>query len=280
MTDNDSANQSKRDKDKKRPVVLASSQSRFCTNRIPTWLSYWVTFFAFPLNMMMTCLSFTMYAIFWSDNLYVKTFVWIYLVWVLLLDRHRCHGVGYNTRSFPFRQLRQWVRSNWMYGIASTYYPITLHKTAEIPSHDAKTGRPCQYLFGCHPHGVIGIGTMAVFGTDEVGFSKLFPGIDTYLTALGAVFSVPFFRDWCLLAGIFSADKTSFQHIFIDKQASAVINLGGAAEATMPFEVNPQTGHPVMKILLQDRKGFCKVALQHGVSLVPVLALEEHLLFD
>ena len=35
-----------------------------------------------------------------------------------------------------------------------------------------------------------------------------------------------------------------------------------------------------MKLLLKDRKGFCKLALRHGVYLVPVLVFEEHLLFD
>ena len=262
--------------------ILASATSRFCQHKVPSWLSYWVTFFAFPLNMMVLSMGMTFYILVGSFNVYLKTVLWAYLAWILLLDRNRCHGVGYDTQaSFPFQQLRHWVRSNWMYGISTAYYPITLHKTAKLPAyHDDTTKRPCQYVFACHPHGVIGVGTMSVFGTAEVGFATLFPGIDTYLVALGAIFNIPFFRDWCLLAGIFSADKTSFEHIFTTKHASAAINLGGAAEATMPFECNPQTGHPVMKFLLQDRKGFCKIALQYGVSLVPVLALEERLLFD
>ena len=76
------------------------------------------------------------------------------------------------------------------------------------------------------------------------------------------------------------SDKSSFHHIFNVHKESAAINLGGAAEAFIGLGSNPETGNTVMKLLLKDRKGFCKLALQHGVSLVPVITFEEHLLFD
>lgn len=56
--------------------------------------------------------------------------------------------------------------------------------------------------------------------------------------------------------------------------------MGGAAEAFIGLGTNPATGNTVMKLLLKDRKGFCKLALQYGVSIVPVITFEEHLLFD
>lgn len=230
--------------------------------------------------MMVFGLAFFIYGIFFTNNVYLRTCMVVYAVWVFWVDRKRCDGVGYpSEHQFPFNVLRHWVRNNFLYGIHCAYYPIKLHKTAELPIKDKHNNKQ-KYLFTCHPHGVIGVGTMSVFGSDEVGFSKLFPGIDPYLTGLRQAFSVPFFRDWCLLGGILSADKSSFRHIFEMKQESAVINLGGAAEAFISMEANPETGNPVMKFLLKDRKGFCKLALQHGVSLVPVISFEEHLLFD
>jgi len=201
------------------------------------------------------------------------------MAWVLLWDRNRCDGKGYPD-VFPFRQLRHWVRNNWFYAAFCAYYPIRLHKTADLPAVDPQTGQKCQYLFACHPHGVLGVGTVSVFGTDEVGFRQLYPGIDTYLTGLRQLFYTPIFREWLLLGGCLSSDKCSFSHIFKIRKESAVINLGGAAEAFVGLGHNPTTGNAVMKLLLKGRKGFCKLALQHGVSLVPVITFEENLLFD
>lgn len=36
-------------------------------------------------------------------------------------------------------------------------------------------------MFATHPHGVFAVGTMAVFGSNGVGFDSLFPGIEPYI---------------------------------------------------------------------------------------------------
>lgn len=240
-----------------------------------------MAFVAFPLNLMAGLTSLFFYCIFFSHNVYVRTLCILYMLWMFLIDRKRCDGIGYPTSTRePFKTLRYWIRNNWLYGVFSAYFPITLHKLANLPAEDKDNGQKCRYLFTCHPHGVLGVGTMATFGSDEVGFKKLYPGIDTHMTGLRQVFYTPLFRDWCLLGGCLSSDKTSFRHIFQEKQASAALNLGGAAEAFVGLGKNPVTGNTVMKLLLKERVGFCKLALQHGVSLVPVITFEEHLLFD
>lgn len=260
-------------------IILASSESRFLRHKIPSWISYWMALMAFPLNAMMGSWILFVYCICFSDNLYARTLCIGYMLWMVFFDLKRCDGIGYPNDREPFRTMRHWVRNNWFYGIHSAYYPIRLHKLADLPA-EKKNGEACQYLFTCHPHGVLGVGTMQTFATDELGFKKLYPGIDTYMTGLRQVFYTPLFRDWCLLGGIMSSDKVSFRHIFEEKKASAALNLGGAAEAFIGLDRNPTTGKTVMKLLLKDRKGFCKLALQHGVSLVPVITFEEHLLFD
>lgn len=260
--------------------VLATAEPRWTDKGIPSFVSYWMTFLAFPLNMMFLSWSFFVYGIFISHNTYLRSSCILYMTWMVLWDRKRCDGIGYPCDKFPFSTLRHLVRNNWLYAASCAYHPVRLHKLADLPAKDPKTGEKCQYLFACHPHGVIGIGTSSVFATDEVGFRKLYPGIDTYMTGLRQVFYTPLFRDWCLLGGIMSSDKSSFRHIFNVKKESAALNLGGAAEAFIGLGHNPETGNTVMKLLLQDRKGFCKLALQHGVSLVPVITFEEHLLFD
>lgn len=239
-----------------------------------------MTLLSFPLNMMAGSVALFVYCIFFSNNVYARTACISYLLWMILIDRKRCDGIGYPTSTKePFKTMRHWVRNNWLYAMHTAYYPIRLHKLAELPA-ETNDKKKCRYLFTCHPHGVLGVGTMATFATDELGFKTLYPGIDTHMTGLKQVFDTPLFRDWCLLGGILSADKASFRHIFEVKQASAALNLGGAAEAFIGLGKNPNTGKAVMKLLLKDRKGFCKLALKHGVSLVPVIAFEEHLLFD
>jgi Diacylglycerol acyltransferase len=279
MVDQENQQQvTKESKAKSSSIILATAEPRFCKSNIPAWVSYWITFLAFPLNMMAMSVGLFAYGIFFTHNSYLRSFCLIYLAY-MVFDSRRCDGIGYPTHIFPFDILRRFVRNNWLYGVHCAYYPIRLHKLAHLPATTA-TGEKTKYLFTCHPHGVIGVGTMSVFATDEVGFSKLYPNVDTYMTGLRQIFYTPFFRDWCLLGGILSSDKTSFEHIFETKHASAVINLGGAAEAFVGLGQNPVTGNTVMKLLLKDRMGFCKLALQHGVSLVPVISLEEHLLFD
>lgn len=162
--------------------VLGTSQPRWADKKIPSFISYWMTFLAFPLNMMLLSCSFFCYGIFISHNIYLRISCILYMSWMVLWDRKRCDGIGYPCDKFPFNNLRQLIRKNWLYATFCAYFPIRLHKLAELPAKDPKTGRKCQYLFACHPHGVIGVGTMSVFATDEVGFKELYPGIDTYTT--------------------------------------------------------------------------------------------------
>ena len=260
------------------PTILASSQSRFCDKTyIPQWVSYCITFYAFPLNMMLISLVVFISGLF-SQSVPIRTMFLIYAGYIII-DRKRCDGIDYPCHRFPFNLLRHWVRNNWLYGISTAYHPIRLHKTAELPAYD-KEGNERQYFFTCHPHGVICVGTWSIFASDEVGFQKLFPGIKPYLAGIKHAFFIPFFRDWCILAGCISAGKESLCHTLGNRKKSVAINLGGAAEAFMSLEENKETGNPKMKLLLKDRKGFCKIALQHGVNLVPILSLEEQLLYD
>jgi hypothetical protein len=54
------------------------------------------------------------------------------------------------------------------------YFPISLIKTKDL-----KPGG--KYIFGYHPHGIIGLGAISAFGTNGSGFNELFPGIRVHL---------------------------------------------------------------------------------------------------
>lgn len=59
------------------------------------------------------------------------------------------------------------------------YYPCSIVKEEDLPADRT-------YVFGYHPHGIIGMGAVATFGSEATGFSEYFPGIKPHLLTLGA----------------------------------------------------------------------------------------------
>lgn len=78
-----------------------------------------------------------------------------------------------------------------------------------------------RYVFGYHPHGVIGMGAIANFGTDATGFSRLFPGIKPHLLTLASNFKLPLYRELLLALGISSVSMKSCQNIL--RQGARII---------------------------------------------------------
>ncbi|XP_078514659.1 2-acylglycerol O-acyltransferase 2 [Lissotriton helveticus] len=154
----------------------------------------------------------------------------------------------------------------WRY--MRNYFPVSLIKTADLnPSQN--------YILGFHPHGVLVAGAFINFCTEATGFPELYPGLTPYMLMLPLWFRVPFFRDYAMAGGLVSADKESAEYILRSKEGgnAVVIAVGGAEEA---LDARPGA----FTILLKNRKGFVKLALHHGASLVPVFSFGENELFD
>jgi len=81
----------------------------------------------------------------------------VYMTWVVLIDKSPVTG---GRSSLWFRQARFWR-------YFSDYYPASLIKECDLPAD-----RP--YVFGYHPHGIIGMGAMATFATDGIVFTLPF----------------------------------------------------------------------------------------------------------
>jgi 2-acylglycerol O-acyltransferase 2 len=167
-----------------------------------------------------------------------------------------------------------------------SYFPISLVKTCDLPPDQI-------YIFGYHPHGIIGVGAMANFGSDATSFSKQFPGIRPHLLTLATNFQMPFYRDILLALGICSVSYKSCQNILrrgsspnipSGKQNgltlpstgpgnSITIVIGGAAEA---LSARPGTAD----LTLKKRLGFIKLAIREGAHLVPTFSFGENDLFE
>lgn len=94
-------------------------------------------------------------------HLLTRVSVLFYLGWAFVVDRETPRKGG---RFFPsLRRL-----SIWKHYVE--FFPMNLVKTHDL----APTN---NYIFGCHPHGVISFGVSGNFATEATGFSKLFQGL-------------------------------------------------------------------------------------------------------
>lgn len=162
----------------------------------------------------------------------------------------------------------QVLRRSVVWKYMKDYFPISLVKTAELdPSRN--------YLAGFHPHGVLAAGAFLNLCTESTGFPEIFPGIRPYLMMLTVWFRAPFFRDYIMSGGLVTSDKESAAHILSRKDGGNLLGVivGGAQEA-----LNARPG--AYKLLLRNRKGFVRLALMHGVDLVPIFSFGENDLYD
>ncbi|WPK23133.1 hypothetical protein PUMCH_000358 [Australozyma saopauloensis] len=173
-----------------------------------------------------------------------------------------------------------------------------------------------RYIFGYHPHGVISMGVMGLFATnivrnepfkpfmkflkplfhDPSKGERLFPGVGyIFPLTLTTQFTVPFFRDYLLSMGLTSASAKNIKSIINNGDNSVCLVVGGAQESLLndvvgnhrrismgynevqePDDVNDPTYTKQIRLVLQKRKGFVKLAIELGnVSLVPVFAFGE-----
>ncbi|KAI0766022.1 DAGAT-domain-containing protein [Irpex lacteus] len=202
----------------------------------------------------------------WSTGIVIATFLWLFLwsyppLWPFLalyllfiyVDPSPEHG----------GRLSPWFRRGRFWRYFAEYYPASILKTCDLPPD-----RP--YVFGYHPHGIIGMGAMCTFATEAIGFSEAFPGITPHLLTLASNFRVPLYRDVLLALGICSVSKASCSNILKRGAGQAItIVVGGAAES---LSAHPGTAD----LTLRKRLGFIKLAIQYGADLVPVFSFGEN----
>ncbi|KAM4699908.1 diacylglycerol O-acyltransferase 2 [Discoglossus pictus] len=178
----------------------------------------------------------------------------LYMAWLV---------IDWNTPNKGGRR-STWVRNWAVWRYFRDYFPIKLVKTHNLlPSRN--------YIFGYHPHGIMCLGGFCNFGTEATSVSKKFPGIKPYLATLAGNFRMPVLRDYLMSGGICPVDRDTIDFILSKNGTgnAVVIVVGGAAES---LDCRPGK-HTVT---LKQRKGFVKIALQHGADLVPVYSFGEN----
>ncbi|KAH7641153.1 2-acylglycerol O-acyltransferase 2-A isoform X1 [Dermatophagoides farinae] len=183
----------------------------------------------------------------------------IYLGWWIFDQETPVRG---GRRWHWFRRLPMW---RWF----AEYFPVKLIKTTDLPADR-------NYIFGMHPHGILCFSHFVNFGTEGTNFSQLFPGITPHLITLNFQFLMPLQREQFSLTGACSASKESLEFILSKKKGTgnAVgLIIGGAREV---LDTIPNT----MILTLKKRRGYAKVALENGASLVPVISFGENELYQ
>lgn len=165
------------------------------------------------------------------------------------------------------------LRSLPIWSLYASYFPARLHREEPLPPTR-------KYIFGYHPHGIISLGAFGAFGTEGLGFSKLFPGITNTLLTLDANFRLPFYREYALAMGVASVSRESCENLLtkggVDGEGmgrAITIVIGGARES---LNAQPHS----MRLVLKRRKGFVKLAVRTGADLVPILAFGENDLYE
>ena len=159
-----------------------------------------------------------------------------------------------------------WFRSSLFWRKYAEYFQAELVKTAELPSD--KT-----YLIGCHPHGILALSGPCMWGSDATGFSEKFPGVRRAVGVVNFAFICPVAREFAMGTGCISADRNSVVTA-IESGTSVVMYPGGAAEALV---AGSRDG---VKLVLSDRLGFVKVAVETGAALVPSFTFGENDAFE
>lgn len=174
-------------------------------------------------------------------------------VWWIYYDRDTPHNGG---RKLAFgRRLKCWEFNR-------DYFPTKMVKTADLPANG-------RYIFGAFPHGILSFGLACNVMTDINRFDVAYPGLDVYTASLDAVFYIPILRDLALFFGICAASVQSIKSILSGPEGRVcVIVVGGVKEAMT-------TTAGINKLILRNRKGFVRLALKTGSSLVPVFSFGE-----
>jgi len=219
--------------------------------------------FSYPIYSIVWCWVAYLIMMYMSGKV-VRTLLSLYGIY-MILDRSPQHGGWDEDTTFKFRWRYIFKKMPHFY-LTKDYFPVELKKESNLdPSKN--------YLFLYHPHGVNSMGCNMALNTDACGFDRIFPGVNRSICTLNVSFWVPFFRELMLAVGFVSANRQTLIQLLTRKNSaivkSVVLVPGGAAEALH--------AHPgIFHLCLRNRKGFIRIALETGCSLVPCIGFGEN----
>merc|ERR1712180_501884 len=216
---------------------------------------FWMSYFLFS-GLIGT--GITLYILFYTRFWYLSVFYLSFIYW------------DFDTMNRGGRKgwTVEWCR-NWpLWRHFCNFFPIKIVKTAEL---DPKQ----NYLLCSHPHGILCTGAVGAFGTEGADFQEIFPGITPKVLTLSVQFWFPLHRELAYCLGGCCASKRGMRSLLTseEKGVATVLVPGGARES-----LNGDKDR--IRLVLNNRKGFIKMALETGVSLVPTFSFGEQRVYD
>uniref|UniRef100_A0A914ZQ98 Acyltransferase n=1 Tax=Parascaris univalens TaxID=6257 RepID=A0A914ZQ98_PARUN len=182
--------------------------------------------------------------------------------WIVLLYFAWC----YYDRDTPRKGSRRWrfYRECCIWKHFASYFPLKLVKTADLPPDR-------NYIIGCHPHGVLSIGSFTALCTDGTSFSKLYPELLSNILTLKGQFYFPVRREFGILLGGAECSRDSLRYLLEHPGRGRAVGIvvGGAQEV-----LDAHANRNDVNIL--QRRGFISIALKHGADLVPSYSFGEN----
>ncbi|KAG2848898.1 hypothetical protein PC116_g963 [Phytophthora cactorum] len=170
-----------------------------------------------------------------------------------------------NPQQTGCRERASWVTGrSFLVDTVKRYFSGTIIRMAPLDPEK-------QYVLSFHPHGIMPISVMWLQFTAQ--WRKLFPNFYAHILTASILHQIPLARDVLHFYGSREVTRTAFAHTLQQKE-SVLLVPGGQAEMlqqqSAKNEVRVYTHH----------KGFIRLAIEHGVPLVPVLSFKEGEMMD
>lgn len=175
-----------------------------------------------------------------------------YYTYTLFVDRRELKDGSpwqfFSQHFFIFSSMRKFLQMT-----------IVLSDELRHAENKADPNKPPQFLFGVFPHGSNCDFRILMDGMMFDSFPKI--KSSTRTLAASVLFRIPLVREFALWTGCIDASRPVAERT-LKRGGSILVLPGGEAEQI-------RTEHGKEKIFLNSRKGFVKLALKHGVPLVP-----------
>ena len=153
-------------------------------------------------------------------------------------------------RGWPYRWFLHSQLIDWVLG----YYNATCIREGPAPPPTK------PLLFAMAPHGVFGVCRAFSGGS---AWRELYPGIGARWGSFGAAFMIPGVREFSLCCGCLDASRSVLVKA-IQRGENIILLPGGSKEMMLTDGTSTAT-----KLVLNDRTGFVRLAIEHGMDLVP-----------